>query len=141
MLHKKLILYFFALLMAGISCRDEDDSEVLLQLTSVTIGSGALDLQDFSSNVERSTAERRLLRERGNEVHVFWLSGFIFFGSSNGLFERIKRAIELQRDKPVGYVVLDFSAVPGLDSNHRFDPPPPGPAGALGDAVKHVLDL
>lgn len=73
--------------------------------------------QEFSSNVERSPEQSRLLREEGKRMHVFWLSGFIFFGSSNGLFERIKRAIELQREKPVGYVVLDFSAVPGLDTS------------------------
>jgi SulP family sulfate permease len=73
--------------------------------------------QEFSSNVERSPEQTRLLREEGKRVHVFWLSGFIFFGSSNGLFERIKRAIEVQRDKPVGYVVLDFSSVPGLDTS------------------------
>jgi sulfate permease, SulP family len=72
---------------------------------------------DFSSNVERSPEQTRLLREEGRRVHVFWLSGFIFFGSSNGLFERIKRVIEGQRDKPVGYVVLDFGAVPGLDTS------------------------
>ncbi len=73
--------------------------------------------QEFSSNVERSPEQSRLLREEGKRVHVFWLSGFIFFGSSNGLFERIKRAIEVQREKPVGYVVLDFSSVPGLDTS------------------------
>jgi SulP family sulfate permease len=72
---------------------------------------------DFSSNVERSPEQSRLLREEGRRVHVFWLSGFIFFGSSNGLFERIKRVIEEQRDKPVGYVVLDFGAVSGLDTS------------------------
>jgi SulP family sulfate permease len=72
---------------------------------------------DFSSNVERSPEQSRLLREEGRRVHVFWLSGFIFFGSSNGLFERIKRVIEGQQDKPVGYVVLDFGAVPGLDTS------------------------
>jgi SulP family sulfate permease len=72
---------------------------------------------DFSSNVERSPEQSRLLREEGRRVHVFWLSGFIFFGSSNGLFERIKRVIEGQQDKPVGYVVLDFGSVPGLDTS------------------------
>ncbi len=72
---------------------------------------------DFSSNVERSPEQSRLLREEGKRVHVFWLSGFIFFGSSNGLFERIKRVIEGQQDKPVGYVVLDFGQVPGLDTS------------------------
>ena len=72
---------------------------------------------EFSSNVERSPEQTRLLREEGKRVHVFWLSGFIFFGSSNGLFERIKRVIEGQLDKPVGYVVLDFGQVPGLDTS------------------------
>jgi SulP family sulfate permease len=72
---------------------------------------------DFSSNVERSPEQTHLLREEGKRVHVFWLSGFIFFGSSNGLFERIKRVIEGQQDKPVGYVVLDFGQVPGLDTS------------------------
>ncbi len=73
--------------------------------------------QEFSSNVERAPEQARLLREEGERVHVFWLSGFIFFGSSNGLFERIRRAIDAQEEKPIGYVVLDFSAVPGLDTS------------------------
>jgi SulP family sulfate permease len=73
--------------------------------------------QEFSSNVERGPEQTRLLREEGSRLHVFWLSGFIFFGSSNGLFERIKRVIEVQREKPVAYIVLDFGAVPGLDSS------------------------
>lgn len=73
--------------------------------------------QEFSSNVERAPEQTRLLREEGVRLHVFWLSGFIFFGSSNGLFERIRRAIDAQNDKPVAYVVLDFSAVPGLDTS------------------------
>jgi SulP family sulfate permease len=72
---------------------------------------------EFSSNVERSPEQTRLLHEEGKRLHVFWLSGFIFFGSSNGLFERIKRVIEGQKDKPVGYIVLDFSSVQGLDTS------------------------
>jgi SulP family sulfate permease len=72
---------------------------------------------EFSSNVERSPEQTRLLHEEGKRVHVFWLSGFIFFGSSNGLFEHIKKVIESQEDKPVGYIVLDFSAVQGLDTS------------------------
>lgn len=71
----------------------------------------------FSSNVERSPEQSRLLREEGGRVHVFWLSGFIFFGSSNGLFERIRREIDAVREKPVGYVLLDFGSVPGLDTS------------------------
>ena len=73
--------------------------------------------QEFSSNVERAPEQTRLLREEGVRLHVFWLSGFIFFGSSNGLFERIRRAIDAQDEKPVGFVVLDFSSVPGFDTS------------------------
>jgi SulP family sulfate permease len=73
--------------------------------------------QVFSSNVERAPEQSRLLREEGERVHVFWLSGFIFFGSSNGLFEYIRRAIDAQHEKPVGYILLDFTSVPGLDSS------------------------
>jgi len=73
--------------------------------------------QVFSSNVQRSSQHARILQKEGKRIHVFWLSGFIFFGSSNGLFERIKTAIDAQQDEPVGYVMLDFSAVPGLHSS------------------------
>ncbi len=72
---------------------------------------------ELSSSVDRSPEQTRLLHEEGKRVHVFWLSGFIFFGSSNGLFERIKRVIEEQKEKPVGYIVLDFSSVQGLDTS------------------------
>jgi SulP family sulfate permease len=73
--------------------------------------------RDFSSNVERAPEQSRLLQEEGERVHVFWLSGFIFFGSSNGLFERIRRVIDGQKEKAVGYVVLDFTGVPGFDTS------------------------
>ena len=73
--------------------------------------------QEFSGNVERAPERLRILRQEGERLHVFWLSGFIFFGSSDGLFELIRRAIDAQKEKPVGFVVLDFSAVPGLDAS------------------------
>ena len=73
--------------------------------------------QEFSSNVERSREQSLLLREEGKRLHVLWLSGFIFFGSSNVIFERIRQVIEQQRDRPVEYVALDFSRVSGLDTS------------------------
>lgn len=73
--------------------------------------------QNFSSNVERSPVERRILQEAGSEIHVFWLSGYIFFGSSNGLFEYVRRCVDSQGSRPVRYVILDFGAVPGVDTS------------------------
>lgn len=51
----------------------------------------------FSSNVERSPEAVRLLRANGQQIHVFWLTGFIFFGSSNGVFEQVRRTVERQK--------------------------------------------
>jgi SulP family sulfate permease len=72
---------------------------------------------DFASNVERSPDETALLKEHGAQIHVLWLSGFIFFGSSNGLFEFVKRTMDEQESPKVRFLVLDFSAVPGLDTS------------------------
>ena len=72
---------------------------------------------EFSSNVERSPHEAALLREHGAQIHVLWLSGFIFFGSSNRLFEFVKGTMDRQKNPHVRFLVLDFSAVPGLDTS------------------------
>ena len=71
----------------------------------------------FASNMDRSAGAERLLQEEGERIHVFWLAGFIFFGSSNGVFESIRAAIE---KTPVGrrrFAVLDFSEVSGFDTS------------------------
>jgi SulP family sulfate permease len=88
-----------------------------LSYTRIGVVRRHLTRQESSSNVERSPEQAHLLREEGKRVHVLWLSGFIFFGSSHVVFERIREVIEQQRDKPVEYVVLDFSRVPGLDTS------------------------
>ena len=72
---------------------------------------------EFASNVERSPHEAALLREHGAQIHVLWLAGFIFFGSSNRLFEFVKRTMDAQKDPFVRFLVLDFSSVPGLDTS------------------------
>lgn len=71
----------------------------------------------FSSNVDRSPDKARLLREHGHRIHFFWLSGFIFFGSSNGLFEQVRRTLDARKDPRPPFLILDFSAVPGLDTS------------------------
>lgn len=72
---------------------------------------------NFTSNVERSPQEAVILKEHGAQIHVLWISGFIFFGSSNGLFEFIRRVMEEQKDPLLRYLVLDFATVPGLDTS------------------------
>lgn len=71
----------------------------------------------FSSYVDRSAEAREYLRELGDTIQLYWLSGYIFFGSSEGVFERIRRDIEALLPRRVGYVILDFGMVSGADSS------------------------
>ena len=72
---------------------------------------------EFSSNIDRSPAKAALLREHGHRIHLFWLSGFIFFGSSNGLFEEVRRCLDARKDPRPPFLILDFSGVPGFDTS------------------------
>jgi sulfate permease, SulP family len=71
----------------------------------------------FSSHVDRSAEASEYLRTAGDAVQLYWLSGYIFFGSSEGLFERVRGDIEAALPRRVSYVILDFAMVPGADSS------------------------
>lgn len=73
----------------------------------------------FGGNVSRPREQSAMLREHGNAVQIYWLTGYIFFGSSEQVFERVKADIEAAIDNPVRFVVLDFSAVAGADASAR----------------------
>jgi sulfate permease, SulP family len=71
----------------------------------------------FSSHIDRSVEASEYLRSVGDAVQLYWLSGYIFFGSSEGLFERIRGDIEAALPRRVAFVILDFAMVPGADSS------------------------
>jgi sulfate permease, SulP family len=70
------------------------------------------------SSVARAAPYRRLLIERGETICILKLHGYIFFGTANGLLERIRRRLEAAPgDRRPRFVVLDFRSVSGLDSS------------------------
>ena len=71
----------------------------------------------FASYVDRSAEASKYLRETGDAIQLYWLSGYIFFGSSEGVFERIRGDIEALPARRVAYVVLDFGMVSSADSS------------------------
>ena len=71
----------------------------------------------FASNVDRSLEASQYLREIGDAIYLYWLSGYIFFGSSESVFERIREDIEAVPSRQVAFVILDFGMVPGADSS------------------------
>jgi SulP family sulfate permease len=71
----------------------------------------------YRSKVDRDPRQLDVLRIRGEEVFVFELQGFLFFGTANSLLDRIReRALDVDQN-PLSFLVLDFRRVIGLDSS------------------------
>jgi sulfate permease, SulP family len=70
-----------------------------------------------ASHVDRSSEASGHLRKNGDAIQIYWLSGYIFFGSSESVFERIKVDINALHPQQVAHLLLDFSLVSGADTS------------------------
>jgi SulP family sulfate permease len=70
--------------------------------------------ETYRSNVDRPADERAELRGFSDRVLILRLSGFVFFGSTNRLLERIGHRSE---DTPPRFLVIDVRRVSGVDSS------------------------
>lgn len=68
----------------------------------------------YHSNVDRSPAVRRILKERGGQILVLRLQGFLFLGTLYNLARTIGQRAAEERPFPLRYVLLDLGAVTGL---------------------------
>jgi SulP family sulfate permease len=68
----------------------------------------------YHSNVDRPLEEREALRTLGSRVQILRVSGFVFFGTANGLLERIRKRVEAGS---VRFLVVDMRRVTGIDSS------------------------
>ena len=71
--------------------------------------------ETYRSNVDRPAAERAELRTLSDRVQILRVSGFVFFGSTNRLLERIRRRVE--EDTPPRFLLIDLRRVTGVDSS------------------------
>lgn len=71
----------------------------------------------YAAPVERAPEVLQLLTREGARIHVLWLAGFIFFGSSNRLYEEIRQTVgERAAAGWRRWVVLDCAGVTGMDA-------------------------
>lgn len=70
----------------------------------------------YRSRVTRGSRQRKLLQERGEQIHILQLQGYLFFGTANSLLEQVRERANRQDLSPVRFLILDFHQVPGLDS-------------------------
>jgi len=71
----------------------------------------------FRSNVERSFAEQDLLEKEGGRIQIVQLQGFLFFGMTYPFLTWVREKIAREGPARIGFFILDFSAVTGLDSS------------------------
>ena len=89
----------------------------LINYASVNVVKHALSGSHQHSNVDRPTRHFRFLQEHGDKLQIFKLQGYIFFGTANGLLEDVRRRLNQADKERLEYMLLDFSAVTGIDSS------------------------
>jgi SulP family sulfate permease len=70
--------------------------------------------ETYHSNVDRPSSERVALEAMGDRVQILRVHGFVFFGTANGLLERIRTRMEAT---PLRFLVIDLRRVTGVDSS------------------------
>jgi len=76
--------------------------------------------ETYRSKVERPLVHRQTLQERGGEIFILQMQGFIFFGTAQKLLDRIKERLQNPECQRLHYVILDFRQVVLLDSSAVF---------------------
>ncbi|MBK9261868.1 MAG: SLC26A/SulP transporter family protein [Polyangiaceae bacterium] len=72
---------------------------------------------EVRSNVERSAGDELTLEDRGKELYILQLQGYIFFGTSYTLLKRVHQRMLSEDSGPTRFVLLDFRHVDGIDSS------------------------
>jgi len=74
----------------------------------------------MQSNVSRSDEERHVLREKGEQIYIVKLQGYIFFGTAYTLFRTVQRRVYEESLPPPRSIIFDFHRVRGLDGSAEF---------------------
>lgn len=70
----------------------------------------------FHSRVTRPPVERDLLISLGEQIRIFELQGFIFFGTADKLLHHVQNHIRNVSADSTTFILLDFRRTPGIDS-------------------------
>jgi SulP family sulfate permease len=84
--------------------------------SSVDIIKSKFDGRSFRSGKDRPITDQRLLDHHGDQLVILQLQGFIFFGTANSFYEKIKQLID-RSENSLKFVVMDMLLVQGLDSS------------------------
>jgi sulfate permease, SulP family len=78
----------------------------------------SFDGSEFQSSLDRSPAELSILAAHGKELQGMALQGYLFFGTSNRLYEKVKALLAGQPN--CRFLLFDFRLVVGIDSSATY---------------------
>ncbi len=76
--------------------------------------------KSYQSNVERAFEHRQLINQLGDSILIVRLQGFIFFGTSHSLVNRIQQRLKDMLTGKLRFLILDFQHVTALDASATF---------------------
>jgi SulP family sulfate permease len=89
----------------------------VVDASRVNVARHALSGATYQSHAARSRPQTRVLQEKGDQIYILDLQGFLFFGTANTLLTCIQERLNDDTLIPLKYVVLNFHTVNGLDSS------------------------
>jgi SulP family sulfate permease len=92
----------------------------LISYSQINVIRQATTRADYRSTVVRSLLYEQLLEQRGQQVWILTLQGYLFFGTAHRLIGQITDRLTDASLPPLRFLVVDFSLVTGMDSSAIF---------------------
>jgi SulP family sulfate permease len=92
----------------------------VVNYSRIDIVKNALTGKTYQSNTERPFEHRQLIQRFGQQIEIMRLQGFVFFGTSQGLVQRVRNRINDAACDSLRYLILDFQHVTALDTSAVF---------------------
>lgn len=89
----------------------------IINYSRINVVKHELSGKKYYSKVERAASHKKLLKEKGEQIYILILQGYIFFGTAARLLNQIKQRFESTTKPRVRFVILDFRLVSNIDSS------------------------
>jgi SulP family sulfate permease len=88
----------------------------VFRYSAVNVIKNMFDGSTVNSSKDRSIPDQRILGHNTERMLILQLDGFIFFGTANGLYERVKQ-YAAEPGKNLQFILMDMSLIRGIDSS------------------------
>lgn len=92
----------------------------LVSYSKINVIRHATTRADYTSTTLRAPLYEELLGQRGENIAIVTLQGYLFFGTAYQLVEQLKSRLSDPVLPPWKFLVLDFRLVTGIDSSATF---------------------